>query len=79
MRWHQYQNKRMYVNKLLQELTTALTTSGIFTYGMQGFLDVSVDTPIDEMIYQDYPLHDCSIQQLRLDSESMTQVFLEVE
>lgn len=69
---------------LLQQLTTALTTSGIFTYGMQGFLDMSADSPIDEMIYRDYPLRDCSIQQLRLDqmdsgSLSQTQVFSIIE
>ena len=47
------------------ELTPALTTNGMFTYAMRGFLDATSDSPIDELTYKDYPLRNCSIQQFQ--------------
>jgi hypothetical protein len=47
------------------KLTVALTTSGVFLYILSAFFDTASDTPIDEMIYKEYPVHDCSIQNLQ--------------
>lgn len=46
------------------KLIIALSTTGLFSYGLDGFLDDASDTPVDQMIYEQYPLRDCSFQQL---------------
>ena len=59
-------SKSRIVILFLAKLTVALTTSGVFLYAFSAFFDTASDTPIDQMIYEEYPVHDCSIQQLQL-------------
>jgi len=41
-----------------------LTVSGLLQYTLLGYLDPSRGSPVDQMMYQDYPLQNCSIHQL---------------
>jgi hypothetical protein len=52
----------MYLSSNL--LISALTTTGVLLYGLTGFLDLSPDAPIDQMVYRADPLRDCSLQRI---------------
>lgn len=41
-----------------------LTASGVVQYTLLGYLDPSPGSPVDQMMYQDYPLQNCAIHKL---------------
>src|SRR5579859_4570935 len=45
-------------------LMIVLTASGLLQYTLLGYLDPSPGSPVDQMIYRDYPLQNCSIHKL---------------
>lgn len=41
-----------------------LTASGLLQYTLLGYLDASPDSPVDQMMYRNYALQNCTIHKL---------------
>ena len=56
---------------------SAIGTSGAFGYGLMGYFDDGGDEPVDGLMYQNYPLKNCSI--LSMDFTQINQPTTQIQ
>jgi len=65
MRGFDNQDKSRFVISKLKLISIVLTTTTTFTYELVAFQDAS-HTAVDEMVYRNYPLRNCSVAAIEI-------------